>query len=144
MIFSRHHSNSHGRHRRAIRWNWSRRARERWSQSGNRWARRRVLRVFASLSVRAWQLNSTLELRLKIHAIEVREIRRKLITNSHYTRSLYRQRTTGSSTLPRPTTKATEADLIRSDKPVTTASTTSLYDNVASGNQSGNQQGESE
>lgn len=50
--------------------------------------------------------------------------------------------TTGSSTLPRPTTKATEADLIRSDKPATTASTTSLYDNVASGNQGQGQQGE--
>lgn len=49
---------------------------------------------------------------------------------------------TGSSTLPRPTTKASEADLIRSDKPATTASTTSLYDNVASGNQGQNQQGE--
>lgn len=41
----------------------------------------------------------------------------------------------GSSTLPRPTTKATDTELIRSDKPVTTASTTSLYDNVTSSNQ---------
>lgn len=49
---------------------------------------------------------------------------------------------TGSSTLPRPTTKVTEADLIRSDKPATAASTTSLYDNVAPGNQGQNQQGE--
>lgn len=48
---------------------------------------------------------------------------------------------TGSSTLPRPTSKVTEADLIRSDKPATTASTSSLYDNVASGNQGQNQQG---
>lgn len=50
--------------------------------------------------------------------------------------------TTGSSTLPRPTSKSTEADLIRPDKPITAASTTSLYDNVASGNQGQNQQGE--
>ncbi|XP_070499240.1 protein still life, isoform SIF type 1 isoform X7 [Chironomus tepperi] len=41
----------------------------------------------------------------------------------------------GSSTLPRPTTKATDAEMLRSDKPVTTASTTSLYDNVTSSNQ---------
>ena len=46
----------------------------------------------------------------------------------------------GSSTLPR-ATKVTDADLIRSDKPATTASTTSLYDNVtASSNQQGQQQ----
>lgn len=57
---------------------------------------------------------------------------RKLITRANYFRS-----PTGSSTLPRPTSKATEADLIRSDKPNTTASTTSLYDNVAPGNQQG-------
>jgi hypothetical protein len=54
-----------------------------------------------------------------------------------YTRNPFSGPSTGSSTLPRPTTKATEADLIRSDKPVTTASTTSLYDNVAPGNQQG-------
>lgn len=42
---------------------------------------------------------------------------------------------TGSSTLPRPTTKTTDTDLMRSEKPVTTASTTSLYDNVTSSNQ---------
>jgi hypothetical protein len=48
---------------------------------------------------------------------------------------------TGSSTLPRPTSKVSEADLIRSDKPATTASTTSLYDNVAPGNQGQSQQG---
>lgn len=40
----------------------------------------------------------------------------------------------GSSTLPRPP-KATDTDLLRSEKPVTTASTTSLYDNVTSSNQ---------
>ena len=50
---------------------------------------------------------------------------------------------TGSSTLPRPTTKATDTDLIRSDKPATTASTTSLYDNVtSSSNQGQGQQGQ--
>lgn len=47
----------------------------------------------------------------------------------------------GSSTLPRTTTKATDTDLIRSEKPATTASTTSLYDNVtASTNQGQGQQ----
>ena len=43
-----------------------------------------------------------------------------------------------AATLPRTTTKATDADLTRPDKPGTTASTTSLYDNVtASSNQQG-------
>lgn len=36
--------------------------------------------------------------------------------------------------MPRPP-KPTDTDLLRSEKPVTTASTTSLYDNVTSGNQ---------
>jgi hypothetical protein len=80
-----------------------------------------------------------LELRLKIHAIEVKRfsiIFRRLIFIKQFNLD-----NAGSSTLPRPTTKATEADLIRSDKPATTASTTSLYDNVASGNQGQSQQG---
>lgn len=45
----------------------------------------------------------------------------------------------GSSTLPRTTTKATDTDLIRSEKPATTASTTSLYDNVTASNNQGQQ-----
>lgn len=56
---------------------------------------------------------------------------------------LYQHKKKGSSTLPRPTTKATDTDLIRSDKPATTASTTSLYDNVtSSSNQGQGQQGQ--
>ena len=79
------------------------------------------------------------ELKLKIHAIEVRDFSEMDKNNSIH---IFIKRTTGSSTLPRPTSKVTEADLIRSDKPATTASTISLYDNVASGNQGQNQQGE--
>lgn len=138
MLFSLHHSNSHERLRRAIRWNWIRRGRERWSRSASHSARQPVHRVSASRNVHAWRRSSTRELKLKIHAIEVHDL-------SDVDKGFFTQLfppTTGSSTLPRPTTKATEADLIRSDKPATNASTTSLYDNVSSGNQGQGQQGE--
>jgi hypothetical protein len=82
------------------------------------------------------------ELRLKIHAIEVSDFCFFSVAKISIYIKQFNLTTTGSSTLPRPTTKATEADLIRSDKPATTASTTSLYDNVASGNQGQSQQGE--
>lgn len=42
---------------------------------------------------------------------------------------------TGSSTLPRATTRATETEGARGDKVAAATSSTSLYDNVASGNQ---------
>lgn len=52
----------------------------------------------------------------------------------------------GSSTLPRATTRGTETELGRGDKIVAATSSTSLYDNVASGTQSGTStaQGKSE
>lgn len=52
----------------------------------------------------------------------------------------------GSSTLPRATTRATETDGVRGDKVTAATSSTSLYDNVAGGNQNSqaNVQGKSE
>lgn len=44
---------------------------------------------------------------------------------------------TGSSTLPRATTRGTETELGRESKVPAATSSTSLYDNVASGNASG-------
>lgn len=44
---------------------------------------------------------------------------------------------TGSSTLPRATTRGTETELGRENKVPAATSSTSLYDNVASGNASG-------
>lgn len=43
----------------------------------------------------------------------------------------------GSSTLPRATTRGTETELGRESKVPAATSSTSLYDNVASGNASG-------
>lgn len=43
----------------------------------------------------------------------------------------------GSSTLPRATTRGTETELGRENKVPAATSSTSLYDNVASGNASG-------
>lgn len=71
MFFSRHHSNSHERRRRAIHWNWSRREKAKWSRNASRSARQPVRRVPVNRSVRAWRPSSMRELKLKIHAIEV-------------------------------------------------------------------------
>lgn len=73
MFFSRRHSNSHERHRRVIHLNWIHRAKAKWNRNANHLARLQVHRVFASRNVHAWQPSSTPELRLKIHAIEVRD-----------------------------------------------------------------------
>lgn len=122
------HLNSQGRHLPHIRWSWIRLVNRNLRPKGSRSVLQLHLIGPENRNARAWQPSNMLDWERKIRDIEVNtscKIKHDVRFNFLY---IY---LTGSSTLPRAQTRATDTEA-RTDKVTAATSSTSLYDNVGS------------
>lgn len=132
-FYSRLLLNSLERHRRVIRWNWNRSvAKGKLKPNESHWAHRQAHHVHVNHNAHAWQPNSMLAFGHKIPDTEVSHMGFEWEITSEFIELC----ASGSSTLPRATSRSVEQETGgRGDKVTAATSSTSLYDNVSAGNQ---------